>query len=285
MSQVEIKALIKLLDDSDPEIFNHIEEQLMLMGKSVIPDLENAWSGSIDAMMQQRIENIIHKIQIEDLQRDLSVWVQTGCTDLLKGVMYIARYQYPDLDEAAVMATIEKLKRDAWLEMNENLTALEQIKVLNRIFFEIHGFSGNTKNYHAPQNSFLNIVLETRKGNPLMLSILYMEVARHAGIPLCGINLPEHFILGYEDDTFTDEKGQKILFYVNPFSKGDIFGRKEIERFLKQLKIKEDTSYFTGCSNLDMIQRLLRNLSNSFQKAGYEEKVQEVYLLLKATQQ
>jgi regulator of sirC expression with transglutaminase-like and TPR domain len=57
-----------------------------------------------------------------------------------------------------------------------------------------------TQNYHAPQNSFINIALETKKANPLMLSILYMEVARSAEIPIYGINLPEHFILCYKDE-------------------------------------------------------------------------------------
>jgi len=287
MNQQELNALIRLLDDTDEEVFNQIESKIVNYGKDVIPILENVWSKALDALMQQRIESIIHKIQMESLQHDLSVWTNTGCIDLIKGAILVARYQYPDLNEAQLLTHLDKIKRDAWLEMNENLTAMEQVKVMNKVFFEIHGFSGNTQNYHAPQNSFINLALETKKGNPLMLSIIYMEVARSAGLPVFGINLPEHFVLGYKDEhnilpDVSDEENSRILFYINPFSKGDIFGRKEIHAFLKQLKIQREKSYFEPCTNKEMMQRLIRNLMNSYHKLGYLEKVSELELLMKA---
>lgn len=287
MNPKELKALIQLLDDTDTDVFQQIEARIVNYGKEVIPILENAWGTSLDTLMQNRIESIIHKIQLESLQHDLSVWTETGCTDMLKGALLIARYQYPELDEGQLQTHLDKIKRDAWLEMNDNLTALEQIKVMNKVFFEIHGFSGNTQNYHAPQNSFINVALETKKGNPLMLSIIYMEVARSAGIPVYGINLPEHFVLGYKDDTSvlpvsSADDDTRMLFYINPFSKGDIFGRKEIQTFLKQLKVNSEPSYFEACTNRDMMQRLIRNLMNSYQKLGYVDKVKELEMLMQA---
>jgi len=287
MNPKELKALIQLLDDTDTDVFQQIEARIVNYGKEVIPILENAWGTSLDTLMQNRIEAIIHKIQLDSLQHDLRVWAETGCTDMLKGALLIARYQYPDLDEGQLQVHLDKIKRDAWLEMNDNLTALEQIKVMNKVFFEIHGFSGNTQNYHAPQNSFINIALETKKGNPLMLSIIYMEVARSAGIPVYGINLPEHFVLGYKDESSvlpvsSADDNTRMLFYKNPFSKGDIFGKKEIQTFLKQLKVNSDRSYFEACSNRDMMQRLIRNLMNSYQKLGYVDKVKELEMLMQA---
>ena len=287
MNQQELNALIRLLDDTDEEVFNQIESKLVNYGKDVIPMLENVWGKALDALMQQRIENIIHKIQMEALQHELRVWTDTGCIDMIRGAILVARYQYPDLNEEQLLLHLDKIKRDAWLEMNENLTAMEQVKVMNKVFFEIHGFSGNTQNYHAPQNSFINVALETKKGNPLMLSIIYMEVARSAGLPVYGINLPEHFVLGYKDDhsvlpVSSEDESSRVLFYINPFSKGDIFGRKEIHAFLKQLKIARERSYYEPCSNKDMMQRLVRNLMNSYHKMGYLDKVAELELLMKA---
>ncbi|MCX6291718.1 MAG: transglutaminase-like domain-containing protein [Bacteroidetes bacterium] len=289
MNPKEINSLIKLLDDTDAEIYQQIEAKLVTMGKEVIPILESAWSSSLDALMQHRIENIIHKIQLEELQHDVRVWAHAGGHDIIKGAMLVAKYQYPDLNEENLRVQLDKITRDAWLEMNDNLTALEQVKVLNRIFFDIHGFGGNTQNYHAPQNSYINIVMETKKANPLMLSILYLEVARSAGVPVYGVNLPEHFVLCYKDEEailpiFTEESQPGILFYINPFSKGDIFGRKEIDNFLKQLKIEADKSYYEPCTNLEMIQRLIRNLMNSYHKLGFMEKVEELNLLMRATE-
>jgi len=285
LNKTEVDALIRLLDDTDTEILSHIQDRLVNYGKDVIPILEVAWSSSMDAIMQERIESIIHKIQLDELKHDLQVWAHSGSHDLIKGAMLVARYQYPELQEEHIQKLLDRLRRDAWLEMNDKLTALEQVKVLNRIFFDIHGFSGNTQHYHAPQNSFINIALETRKGNPLMLSILYLEVARSAGIPVYGVNLPEHFILCYKDelhDPATLGDHSNILFYINPFSKGDVFNRKEIDTFLGQLKIKQDKSFYEPCNNRDMIQRLIRNLMNSYHKLGYLDKVEELMSMMKA---
>ncbi|CAN5693785.1 hypothetical protein BH11BAC1_BH11BAC1_06030 [soil metagenome] len=288
LKKTEINALIRLLDDRDSEIFDQIKTKLLTLGKEVIPILENAWSKSLDTLMQKRIEEIIHNIQFEDLQQQLRVWSETGCVDLIKGCLLVARYQYPDLNEAAVLKYIDQLKKDAWIEMNPNLTALEQIKVLNHIFFDIHGFSGNTQNYHAPQNSFINIALETKKANPLMLSILYMEIARSAEVPVYGVNLPEHFILCYKDEQsmmglVPDKELHGILFYINPFSKGDIFNKREVDEFLKQLNLKQQKSFYEPCSNKEMIQRVIRNLMNSFHKLGYVDKVAELEALMNVT--
>ncbi|MFM9050995.1 MAG: transglutaminase family protein, partial [Bacteroidota bacterium] len=75
-----------------------------------------------------------------------------------------------------------------------------------------------------------------------------------------------------------------ILFYINPFSKGDIFNQKEIDQFLQQLKISPDPSYYVPCSNISMIQRLIRNLMNSYKKLGYPDKIKELERLMKATE-
>jgi regulator of sirC expression with transglutaminase-like and TPR domain len=285
INRTEVDALIRLLDDTDLEIFNQIQDRLVHYGKDVIPILENAWGGSMDAIMQERIENIIHRIQLDDLRHELHIWSHSGSHDLLKGAYLVARYQYPELTEEHIQKMLDRLRKDAWLEMNDELTALEQIKVLNKIFFDLHGFSGNTTNYHAPQNSFINIALETKKGNPLMLSSLYLEIARSAGIPVYGVNLPEHFILCYKDelnDPASIDDHSNILFYINPFSKGDIFNRKEIDTFLQQLKIEKENSFYEPCTNRDMIQRLIRNLMNSYHKLGFMDKVDELMLLMSA---
>jgi len=286
MNRTEIDALIRLLDDNDSEIFQHIQDKLIHYGKDVIPILESAWSSSMDAIMQQRIESIIHRIQFEDLQHELRVWAHSGSRELIKGAILVARYQYPELQEELIQRQLDKMRKDAWLEMNDDLTAMEQVKVLNKIFFDIHGFSGNTQNYHAPQNSYINIALETRKGNPLMLSLLYLEIARSAGVPVYGVNLPEHFVLCYKDelnDPVSINDHSKILFYINPFSKGDIFNRKEIDTFLQQLKIPQENAYYEPCSSKDMIQRLIRNLMNSYHKLGFMDKVEELQQLMRAT--
>ncbi len=277
INESEIKALITLLDDSDQEIFRHIEEKLVGLGREVIPLLEDAWSHAFDAVLQNRIENIVHKIQFDTLLEDIKLWIHAGDHNLLEGAILVARYQYPDLDEDKIHQTISQIKKDIWLELNEDLTALEIVNVINTIFFTRWNFSGNTANYHAPQNSFVNCVLESHKGNPLALSLIYKVVCEQLGLPVFGVNLPEHFILAYlRVGGEPEQPVGEILFYINPFSRGSVFGRDDIDQFVKRLNLDPLKSYYEPCSHRDMILRMVRNLSFSYQKLGDTEKVDEL---------
>ena len=281
MNDPEVKALISLLDDSDQEVFTHIEEKLISLGTHVIPMLEDAWSHAFDPILQHRIANIVHKIQFDMLLEDLKIWIHTNTDDLLEGALLVARYQYPELDRDKILQFIATIKKDIWLELNESLTALEQVNVMNHIFFTKHGFTGNTTNYHAPQNSYINCVIESKKGNPLALSTLYLLVTKSLGLPIYGVNLPEHFILSYLEVREGEEGNTgRVLFYINPFSKGSVFGKGDIDQFVKKLKLDPQNTYYQPCCNKDMILRMLRNLSYSYQKLGDTEKVDEIGLMI-----
>ena len=273
----EVKALISLLDDSDKEVYSHIEEKLVSLGREVIPFLEDAWSHAFDAVLQQRIESIVHKIQFENLLEDLKLWIHTNDDNLFHGALLVARYQYPDMDVSRIHEQLQQIKKEIWLELNENLTALETINIINHILFDIHNFSGNTANYHAPQNSFINIVIESKKGNPLALGIVYITLAEMLGLPIYGVNLPEHFVLAYcgNDEYFQLDK-KNVLCYINPFSKGTVFGKNDIDVFVNRLKLTPQDSHYYPCSNRDMILRMIRNLAHSYQKLGDTDKVDEL---------
>jgi regulator of sirC expression with transglutaminase-like and TPR domain len=286
LKEQELNALISLLEDPDETIYHEIQAKLLSLGHDVIPMLEHAWENSFDSLLQNRIENIIHKIQFDNIEGDLTNWVRKEQDNLLKGILLVARYQYPDLDDKKIIKQVEQIKQDVWLELNNNLTALEKVRVINHIIFDVHGFGGNTTNYHAPQNSYINNVLESKKGNPLSLSILYLVVAQDLGIPIYGVNLPEHFVLAYVDEEshfpVYGEAPEKILFYINPFSKGAVFSRKEIDAFLKQLKLPLEQTYYEPCPNVDIIRRVFRNLILAYEKLGYPNKVKELENLLAA---
>lgn len=280
MENSEIQALIRLLDDPDEKIYTQIETKLVSMGEEVIPHLESAWEHeSWGISFQDRIENIIHTIQFEQVKERLSNWGINGTHDLLKGMILVAQYQYPDLDENRIYEQIEKIEKDIWLELNEALTALEKVRIINHILFEVHGYSSNVKSFHSPQNSFINEVLDSKKGNPISLSILYSILAQKHDIPLIGVNLPKHFILAYRDDFMIDLRPDgdiKVLFYVNPFSRGAVFSKREVDDFLKQLDIEPKPEYYLPCSNVEIMQRVLNNLIYSYQKLGYSDKVEEL---------
>ena len=284
MEKTNLNALINLLDDPDEEVFFNVKENLLSLGTHIIPDLEKAWEQSLDENYQERIENIIQKIQYRSTKNELENWNHNFKNDLLKGAYLLAKYQYPDLDFQVLDEQITQIKKDVWLEINDNLTALEKVKILNHILFEVHGFLQNKTNFYSPQNSYINYVLESKKGNPISLAIIYLVVARRLRLPIFGVNLPKNFILAYVDEhgyfnPFTDSN-ENVLFYINPYNKGAVFGKKDIEHFIKIQKLKPQKSYFAPCSNSVIIFRLIEHLILSYKKLGYPDKIEDLNNLL-----
>jgi len=281
-----ILALIKLIDDPDDAIFEHVRDKLLSYGAEAIPFLENSWETEehFGLLFQNRIEGIIHEIQFDEVKLQLEQWYQSSDKDLVRGAIIIARYQYPGLQEELIHEAIQQIRKDVWLELNNKQTAFEKIKIFNKIFFGTHHFHGDAKNFHSPMNSFINTVMESRKGNPLSLSLIYSIVAQSLDIPVFGVNLPNHFILAYLDENgsslfLPDKNEYGVLFYVNPFSKGSILDANSIKEFLDGLHLPHNREYFEPCSNSAIMRRMLTNLIASFQQVGNLEKVNELTIL------
>ncbi|MFO7658167.1 MAG: transglutaminase-like domain-containing protein [Bacteroidales bacterium] len=279
----ELKALISLLDDSDNEVVNVVSSNLLIQGPEAIPELEKAWETTLNEQLQERLENVIHKIQFTHAKKNLQNWVKSGAENILEGAVYLAQFQFPDISYKTLDNEIEKVRKDVWLEINNNLTALEKIKVINYIIFEIHKFKRNSTNFYSPQNSFINQVLETKRGNPISLAVVYLTVAQKLNLPVYGVNLPKNFILAYKDEyrqhDSEDEKDD-ILFYINPYNKGSVLGRREIDYFIKQQQLEQRQEYYVPCSNGDIIVRLINNLILSYKKLDFTDKVKSLQELL-----
>ncbi len=277
-----ILALINLIDDPDESIYEHVHDRLLSYGAEAIPYLETSWEDQdFGLLFQSRIESLIHEIQFEETKRSLKAWKESSTKDLLTGAIAVAKYQYPGLDEAKVRTQIEEIQKSVWLEINNKQTALEIVRIINKVFFGMYHFQGNAKTFHSPLNSYINTVLETKKGNPLSLSLIYSIIAQNLNIPIYGVNLPNHFILAYMDEyavnQFLPENNDYgVLFYINPFSKGSLFGIDEIKEFLDGINQPYSRDYFEPCSNTSIIKRMLTNLIASFQEVGNSEKVNEL---------
>jgi len=272
MEEKELKALVSLLDDDDKQIVSHIEEKILSLGTTIIPYLEQEWETNFNPQVQKRIEELVHTLQFELLKERLLRWYTGNEHDLLEGMWIVATYQYPDLDLDKLKQDLEQIYYETWLEFKPEMYAFDQIKVVNGVLFNKLRFGANTKNFHSPGNSMINVVLETRKGNPITLCVVYMLVAQKLKLPVYGVNLPNLFILTYKDPNHT--------FYINAFNRGLIFSRQDIENYINELHLAPQNSFFEPCNHVEIIRRTLRNLVMSFEKMGEHAKAEEVKLLL-----
>lgn len=279
----ELEALISLIDEPDEEIFRTIRDRIFVHGKEAVPVLEHLWENTFDPTIQHRIEDLIHVIQFENLKKEMNEWSQFGHHDLLQGALLVTKFQYPDLDEDAIIKKIGAYSQDVWLELNQNLTGLEKVKVINHILFDIHKLTGNLTNINSADNFYLNSLLDTKKGSPLILGVIYISISQSLRIPVYGVDLPRHFVLAYTDEillTQRDIPEGDVLFYINPFNKGAVFTKNEIEMFIKQLKLERKDSYFVPCDNKTIIRRMMNELIYIYDQSGNPGKKDEMTELL-----
>jgi regulator of sirC expression with transglutaminase-like and TPR domain len=279
----ELEALMSLLDEPNEDIFQAIHDRIFAHGMEAVPILEHAWENSFDPLIQHRIENLIHQIQFDSLKKELNEWSQFGHHDLMQGALLVTRFQYPDLNEEDIIKKIGQFSQDIWLELNQNLTGLEKIKVINHILFETHKLAGNITNMNAAENFYINNLLDTKKGSPLILGIIYISIAQGLKIPIYGVDLPKHFVLAYTDEIMISPRDipeGDVLFYINPFNRGAVFTENEIELFIKQLKLERKDSYFTPCDNKTIIRRMMNELINIYDQSGNPVKRDEMTELL-----
>ncbi|PTX19534.1 regulator of sirC expression with transglutaminase-like and TPR domain [Pontibacter mucosus] len=272
MTKGEIKALISLLDDSDFEVVSHVEKQIAYLGEGIIPFLEEEWEETLNSSLQKKIEDLIHNLQFDALQKRLLEWKDAGAENLLEGMFLVNSYLYPDVDFAGIAKTMDQLYFDAWTQMKDEMHPYDQVKSLNNVLFREKRFSANTKNFHSPANSMLHLVLESKRGNPLTLCVIYMTLAQRLNMPVYGVNLPNLFILTY--------KMNGLQFYINVYNKGLILSKADIDNYILQLNLNPVDIFYEPCSNLDIIKRALRNLAFSFEKMDDPEKATEVTKLL-----
>lgn len=273
LKDTELKALVSLLDDEDAQIVSHVEEKIRSLGTSIIPFLEQEWESNFNPQVQRRIEELIHTLQYELLKERIQEWYESPEQDLLTGMWLVSTYQYPDLELLKLKQELEQIYYETWLEFKPDLYPFDQIKVVNSVLFNKLKFGANTKNFHSPGNSLINAVLESRKGNPITLCVIYLLVAQKLKLPVYGVNLPNLFVLTYKDD-------RHAQFYINAFNKGLIFSRQDIENYINELHLTPQASFFDPCSNLEIIRRVFRNLIMSFDKMGEHAKAEEVKELL-----
>lgn len=273
MENKEIKALVSLLDDEDKEIATHVEEKILSMGEVIIPFLESEWESTFDPSVQRKIEDLIHTVQYKSLVEKLKDWKEKESDNLLRGMWLVATYQYPDLEYKKIKKDIDKIYYEAWLSHRTYASPFDQVRNLNNVIFTKMNFSANTQNFHSPGNSMINIVMESRRGNPIALCIIYMMVAHRLRMPVFGVNLPNLFVLTY--------KSEETQFYINAYNKGLVFSKADIDNYISQLKIQTSEKFYQPCSNIEIIQRVLRNLIVAFEKLNEAEKANEVKDLLK----
>lgn len=279
----EISALFTLIDDPDEEVFSAVSNRIVCFGKTIIPNLEHLWESTPNEEIQGRIEQIIHRLHFEDLYEDFRQWGLAGHHDLLVGALLVSKFQYPDLVTSPVLLEVEKIRRNVWLELNNYLTPLEQVRIVTGILYSYYSLKGNEVSYSDVNEFLLHKVLETKRGNQLSNGILYLLLCELLDIPVKVISVPKQFILAYFKPGYSNETSDyfnKIEFFIDP-SNGMVFTQKDVENYFKRISVPPVPSYFKPLSNKRVIQHLLEETAKCFDNEKEQFKKEELLNLAK----
>lgn len=184
-----------------------------------------------------------------------------GGFDLARGALLIAATDYPEVDIDGICANLTRMAEAARNMMPADATPLQQLNAVTDLLFGVIGIAGDREEYYDPRNSYLNAVLERRLGIPITLSLLCIEVARRAGVPVVGIGMPGHFLVQHREESD---------LFVDAFSGGLLLNREECAALLRQTagdNAKLEAHHLEPVTPREILARILRNL-----KAIYWEK-------------
>lgn len=284
MEDKRVKALVKLLEDPNEVVFQAVRKALQKEDKHALPLLEEAWELTDDETFRQRLDDIIHYIQLSTVRLDLKEWMDNGADDLLYGSFLIAKYRYADLLYATINERVNSLWREIRHDIKNCKTPLDRIKCINETLFDKHGYIRNNANPTSHRNNYINDVIDSHKGNHITMSILYSALCRRLNIPVRCVSLPRIVILCYLDESAIYDEDitdpSSVLFYINTICKGAVLCKNEIDIFLDQQNINKELRYYLPCTNVEVMRRLLNNLSYTYDMIGNGETVREIQGLL-----
>jgi regulator of sirC expression with transglutaminase-like and TPR domain len=187
---------------------------------------------------------------------------------LVEAAAAIAQAEFPDLDTQSVLAEIDGLAQRLKRRIPADAVPVQRLRWLNRFFFQELGFAGNVNDYYAAGNSYLHQVLETRRGIPITLAVLYVELASQIGLTARGVSFPGHFLVKLKMP-----QGEVV---IDPFT-GHSLSREELDELLVPYKRNRGLQgdfdaplglFLQAAPARDVLARMLRNLKEIHRNAG-----------------
>lgn len=184
-------------------------------------------------------------------------------SELAGAALAIARVEYPSLNPVPYMATLDRMGQEAAARMRE--MGDDSVRAFNEYLYDEQGFAGNRERYDDPRNSFINEVLDRRIGIPISLAVVYLEVARRAGLQVDGVNFPGHFLLRARDAATTGARSEIVI--IDPFHGGAQLSEYDCRQLLRQHVGDEaafDSALLAPATRHEIVVRMLVNLKRLY---------------------
>lgn len=257
LPQPQREALIKLLGDEDPTVYQAVKEKIISLGSDTQVWLK-PFQLSGDPHLRRHAQEIVRHFdrELADTRFMAYCLQDESLLDLEKGALLMAQTEYPEINTAAYSAILDDLAGELreWLAAGDPKERL--LVRVNQFLFEEKGFTGNMENYYDPENSFINRVLDRRTGNPVSLCLIYVLLMRRLGFPVAGVGLPGHSVCRFLSAT------EEV--YIDAFNLGKLLTRNDCIEHLTRCKHEMREEYLQPMSARRMLARMCGNLEQIY---------------------
>jgi regulator of sirC expression with transglutaminase-like and TPR domain len=253
LSESQRTALLNLLVDDDPAIYQAVRTKILSFGLPA-SDWLRPHTLSNDPVLRRRAHQLILHLgrQAADNQF-LAFCLKHGQEfDLEEGVWLLAQTKYPEISVEGYRAMLDDYAVHLRERSEPGRDAKQTLAVINEHLFCELGFAGNEENYYDPDNSYFNRVLDRRTGNPINLSLLYLLVTRRLGLPVAGIGLPGHFVCRYQSSA--------AELYIDAFNHGKLLTKADCVQYLLQGNYAIRDEYLAPVNPRRLLLRICANL-------------------------
>jgi regulator of sirC expression with transglutaminase-like and TPR domain len=253
LSESRKAALVNLLADEDPAIYQNIRQKILSFGPSAAEWLR-PHTLSREPTLRRRTQELVLKFDRQTADNSFLAFClnQGQELDLEQGAWLLAQTQYPDINVEGYRALFDSYSTDLGEQVAQAADAESALTCVNKYLFDSLGFFGNEQNYYDPDNSYLNRVIDRRTGNPINLCLVYMLMARRLKLPVTGIGLPGHFICRFQSSA------QEI--YIDAFNHGKLLSKADCVQYLLQGNYSVRDDYLAPVTPRRMLLRVCGNL-------------------------
>ncbi len=259
----ERDAILSLLDDPSPAVRRALLQRFEKASSASATFLQEIARGP-NRVLARYAKRFLEELHFSDPVAEFRGFIRSMNYELETGALLLARTFSQHLDVGESRARLDEIAARCRELIAEPSTHREKCRIVNRVLFHEWGFRGNIEQYTDPLNSFIDKVIERRKGIPLSLCIVYLLVAERLGIPLEPVGLPGHFVVGcYSDDA---------PFFVDPFDQGLFRDASEVFSLLRSHHVTPKTTDLAPTPVREVLCRSCRNLATHFAAAGDAER-------------
>jgi regulator of sirC expression with transglutaminase-like and TPR domain len=259
LSQSERFALVSLLADEDPAIYRTVREKILSYGQPAAEWLRPHTMSNDPAMRRRALQIVLHFERQAADDHFLGFCLRHGEEfDLEQGAWLFAQTYYPLINVEAYQALLDGYATELRDRLGSTAGPEDILTIINQYLFSELGFDGNEENYYDPENSYLNRVMDRRRGNPINLCLVYILLARRLRLPLAGIGLPGHFICRYQSTA--------AEFYLDPFNRGKFLTKADCVQYLVNANFSLRDDYLTPATPRRLLLRICSNLHQIYQR-------------------